>query len=657
MAEIKLPKHSKKGDLPVTQSGWVKYINTLHDERLSQRRPKEFQWVVNLAYYLGYQNLSYNLRSGALEMSREEQPLTINRIGSFIDARHAKITKSNPIAKVIPNTPDDEDVAAAKRADKALTYLWRKIDMSEEYERMIMLMLITGTAFVRTVWDPIAGESIREAEEDGETLVDEEGIPKLEKIFMGEVRSDALSAFAVLPGSEAIPKTRDQPYLIERNFLPIAEVEAIYPHLKGKIGKPKSEIKTEYEKLIDRMASPVFTALRGAEISQDDSINGSVLVKTFMMKPNAQYEDGLVVVVVENELAMMTEFPNDFGKNVYPYVKFTEREDGFHFWGQSTIERLIPIQKAFNKLRQQKVKNAGLLANGKWLLAKGSQVVDDALNDEEGEVIEYNPAVPKPEQARLSPMPQYSVELPRELIIDFRDVGGQRESSVTPPPNLTAGVAIENAAELADEAIGPILRHVARGLQLVGNQQLILMTEEYTDPRVVKVMGAGGKISMDIFRGTDFRNHTDVHIEVESMFPDFRGSKRQTLFDMWDRRIIQDPGQFLELFRFGNWDKLTEELEQLKENVYLDIKQLKNGKMPEINQFQNHIVYVNQLSKFIQTPEFMALIPERKQQTLQLLQLHIAALQGGGLPQQGQAVPQQNQAAVGTEFGPVRPVQ
>jgi len=652
----KVPKKSIKGDLPETEKEWIKYVNEAHDNGVNNRRKFEFQWILNLGYYLGYQELRFDRRTATIRLPRStERPLQINRISSFIDARLAKLTKNRPIPKVIPNTHDKEDINGAKFAGQALNHLWRKTDQEEEYETLIMLGLINGTSFKKTIWDPFAGDFVKRATEnkEGQLTLDAAGAIEEEKIFMGEVSSRALSAFNIIPADDSVQFVKDQPWMMERSWMTIAEAEKLYPHLRGELNPNVSE-RTDHEKILERLSSAISSTVGAAVHQLHDSLNADVLVKSMWIKPIPEYEEGLVIVVVADQLAWIGEFPNNFGNNIYPFVKWTERTDGYHFWGQSTIERLMSIQKAYNRLKQKKLKNAYLMGNGKYLLAKGSQVIESALSDVEAEVIEYNPSVPKPEQMRLAPLPNYVVELARELVIDFRDVGGQRESSANPGAGVTAGVAMQVSAELSDEAIAPILARLSRTMTKVANQQLILMNEEYIEDRKVVILGEGNAVGVQWMAGTDFRHATDVHIEVESMFPDFRGAKQQKLLDLWDRNIITDPKMFLEAFRFGNFDRIIDEFEKEEDPVALDIKLIKDGKQPEITPFQNHQAYVRIMSKWIQTPEFLRLIPERKDLAVQVLQGHLQFLVQS-LPNQGGATQEQNQAAVGGQFGSTVP--
>ncbi len=654
---LKVPKQtSKSDDYPKTKEDWAKFIKRCHDESLEQRKKHELQWAINLAYYKGFQSLMYDRTTGFLQILRNEAPeIVINRIASFIDGRHAKITKNRPTARVMPNTTDQEDVRAAKWTDQALTHLWRKIDMESQYDRGLKQMHICGNAFMETLWDANSGDAIENEKYEGGILTfTEEGEVETEKVFMGEISTKPISAFGILPADDTILDVKDQPYMLKRAFLPVSYLETIYPHLRGMINGASETDKTEYEKMVERLGFPITTQYGRQPRDQSKRIYAQALCTTFMMKPNYAYEKGVAGVLIGGKhLAMLDVFPNDFGDNVYPWVHFFENEDGFSFWRQGTIERLIPVQRAINTIKQKKVRNAVLMANGKWLLPKGTQVSEEALTDEEGEVIEYNAMAGEPKQAQIAALPNYMTQLDDELKTDLRDVGGQRETTFNPSPNLTAGVAMQVQAEMTDEILGPIIKRVGRAMEKVANQQLLLMDEEYIEPRKIKIFGQDGKSGVEWMTNADLRHHTDVHIEIESLFPDFRGAKRQTLMDLWDRRVIQDPDKLLKAYRFGNFDHLLDEMDKLDDQVVVDIKMIKDGKQPQIHPFQNHSKYVQVLMDWINTPEFLRLIPERKQLALAVLQGHLQFVMG---QQPTEPVEQQNQAAVNTPFGSAKPV-
>jgi hypothetical protein len=220
----KAPKNKfKDGDLPSTNEEWRDYVNSLHDAALAERRKYEFQWVVNLSYFLGYQNLVFIPSTGLLAFNDTERvPTSINRIGSFIEARQAKLTKNRPVPRVIPNSNAMDDQRGAKNADKTLLSLWRKIDMENEYDKLIMQMLVCGTAFMQTLWNPNIGDAIMEDKIDldsGEVEFTEDGDIASEKVFLGEVDSKVLSPFNVLVASESVCDMKDQDWVMTRTHM------------------------------------------------------------------------------------------------------------------------------------------------------------------------------------------------------------------------------------------------------------------------------------------------------------------------------------------------------------------------------------------------------------------------------------------------------
>ena len=120
-ASTKIPRKDFKGDLPKNEDGWIKYVNDLHDQGINVRQKYELSWTLNHAYAKGYQDIVFNYKTGRIEVPKTmARPLTVNKIGSFLDARLSKLTKQRPIPRVIPSTGDNEDVNAAKYSDHVL---------------------------------------------------------------------------------------------------------------------------------------------------------------------------------------------------------------------------------------------------------------------------------------------------------------------------------------------------------------------------------------------------------------------------------------------------------------------------------------------------------------------------------------------------------
>jgi len=435
---------------------------------------------------------------------------------------------------------------------------------------------------------------------------------------------------------------------MERNRLSIQEIKDTYEGFDADKIAQCSEDLTRYEKFVYNLGIPRAQGFSGAFDRAKSSIkeNHLILVKEFWMKPNDVYPEGVLATVVGNQLVQFEKFPYDHKE--YPYVKIDEHKNPMGFYGIPTTTRLIPLQRHYNEVRSQIANNAQSMANVKWHVFKGAGLIDEALDDLDAEVVETNPNLPAPQQLAVAPLPGHIIQSQNQDIEDFRDISGEISVDQQPFVGLTAGVAIETMAELADVGLGPTIKNIERALVKLGRQELMLANQFYTDERIIKIMGPStGQFDILRFTSIDLMNQTDVTLQLESSLGNTKSAARQQLIDMWDRRIIQDPNVFLKAFSVGDIDLVTKAEVPAESVVIEQIEQIKQGGNPVVSQFDNHVLHVKMLNNFIQTPEFRRMPPDRQQIAVQTLQQHLAYL-GQGLQQ---SQPQQNQAAVGTPFG------
>lgn len=637
---------AKTHNFPKTKQAWSSFINQTHNEGVDQRRPIEFQWAYNTAYYKGFQQLLFNPLTNVLVRDYESEEFVINRIAPIAEQKVAKIIRTKPILTVLPDKLDPQTIKAAQLSEDLLKHLWKTDKMDDKLRLASLYMVLTGSAFFKTVWNPAGGVGIQsDQDEKGNLQFGEQGDAKTTTIFTGDIEVHPRSPFAILAQS-GTKDIRSAPWIIERTFMTVDEAKAEFKELNIDRVISTREDMTNFERFVMRLGSPTFTGL--FKTSQDPLLEKPIIKdldlvirKEFWLKPNSVYPKGVLATVVGDQLVQFDEWP--YNHNEYPFVKIDEHQNPFGFYGDSTITRLIPIQRHYNAARTQMSKNAALMANGKWWAPKGHGMAEDALTDEEGEVVETNPNLPKPSQLEIAPLPNYVIENMSQDITDMRDVSGEREASQLPFPGITASVALETAAELSNVDLVPTLRSIESALIDLGRQQLMLANQFYIDERIVKIVGPNKQINIVKFNNLDLLHQTDVSIQVESGLGQSKAASQQKLIDLWDRRVIQDPEDFMNAFVTGDIDVILKKKDNAQNIVIEQIEKMKQGENPVVSQFDNHILHVRMLSQFIQTPEFRRLPPDRQQIGVQTLQQHLSFLQP--------APEQQNPAAVGTPFG------
>lgn len=640
---------SRDHDFPKDKRAWANWVNQLHNEGVSDRRSFELQWAINTAYYLGHQNLRFISDSYNLVRDLDDEELIINRIAPFVETRVSKMIRARPIPTVTPDKTDNNTLNAAKISEMVLDHLWKIQKMPKKIRTHALYLTIMGCSFLKPHWDPTSGEIIEnDVHSDGALNIDEDTgkiIP--ERIILGEINTAVKSPFAIIASPDACD-VDDATWIIDRTHLTLHEIKRLYPDFDPERTRVESEM-SHFEQFVNRLSSPVFSSVLGipqGRKERDAQIREHKigLVKEFWLKPNEVYPRGVVATVVGDQLVDLKEFPNNIYR--FPFIKTDEKENPFGFYGLSTVTRLVPLQRRYNEARTQISRNAALMANVKWWMPKGHGAPEDALDDTEGEVLETNPNLPRPQQLPVAPMPNYVIESQIQDINDIRDIGGEREASQMPFPGLTAGVALETAAEQADIIVTPILRNLEDSYTEMGRQWLELANEHYDDPRKLKIIGENNQVFIQSFKSEDLKKQYDITVQIEAGVGMTKAAQKQNLIDLWDRRVIVDPEKFLEVFLTGNVELLTKKDDPARNIVIEDINNIKEGRTPDVRPFDNHIMYVRELSAFMQTPEFRRIAPDRQQIAFQTLQAHLQYLQ-----QQPEQAPQPNPAANNTPFG------
>jgi hypothetical protein len=328
----------------------------LHNAAISERQSLEALWARNVAYYLGFQHITYDptLKIMQLDSSRDEY--IINRIAPFVEQRVAKLTRSKPILGIIPDKTDPLTIKGAEISEKLLKHLWKVCDKDDKLYLSTLYMVLWGSSFKKVIWDATGGDPILdEQDEEGNEVYDEEsGQLQMNKVWLGEIDSLVRSPFEILhaPGARDI---KGAEWIMERTRRTALEVYEKFPKFDISQAVKDGEEVTRYEKFIHGLGCPSLGSygfgIDKSNLSMEVKESQIVLVKEFWMKPNSIYPSGVLATVVGDQLLNFDELP--YNCKEYPYVKFDCYKNPVGFFGISPIDRLIEVQRHYNEVRTQ----------------------------------------------------------------------------------------------------------------------------------------------------------------------------------------------------------------------------------------------------------------------------------------------------------------
>jgi hypothetical protein len=512
----------------------IEWTQSAYKRCRTMRQQIERQWYLNLAFYIGRQNVTaIQAGTGNTAGTRlyippapyyRSRPV-INRIRPIIRTELAKLTAQKPTASIVPSTGEDRDLAAAQAGEQIWDSVYRDKKIKSIFGRSMLWTLTCGVGFMKTYWDA--------------NKKDKAGQP-------GDFCYETVSPFHIFIPDMLTQDLEDQPYVIHIQTKSPEWVKANYPQVN-----PVPNVMAA-----DDILNDSFLNLVGA----GDYRKNSILCYEVWAKPG-QVEflpKGGMFTIIGDTIVQMVE-GNPYMHQQYPYVKFEHIPTG-RFYADSIIVDLMPIQREYNRTRGQMIEAKNRMGHPQLLAAEGS-VDASKINTEPGQVITYKLGYPPPEPLPLQNLPAYIVQESDRLLQDFEDISGQHAvSKGQVPPGVTAATAISFLQEQDESMLSTTFGSIEDGFEKIGYQTLCYVKQYWNTQRTVKVVGRDGTFNVLSFAGSDLRDNTDIRIEAGSALPTSKSAKQALLMDLMSQGFIP-PEKGLELMDVGGVQRLYEDIQ------------------------------------------------------------------------------------------------
>lgn len=677
-----LASRSKKADFENRVIAWTK---DAHLRCRSTRQQLERQWYINLAFYVGKQNVQLvpvsNSSGSSVGVRLYIPPApyyrsrpVINRIRPIIRTELSKLTSQKPSATVVPATGEDADQAAAQAAEQIWDSVYREKKISSVFRQTMLWTLCTGTGFMKTYWDQKKkSKQWKDFSPEEKMIAQQMGGPK-EREPDGDFCYESVSPFHVFIPDLMQEDIENQPYVIQLQTRTPEWVKLNY----GLDMPPNVMEGTD-------ILNDSFLNLVGAGSFRKDSV---LCYEVWVKAGNVSFmPNGGMFTIVGDKLVQYVE-GNPYIHQQFPYAKIPHIPTG-RFYADSVITDLVPIQREYNRTRGQIQEAKNKMSHPQLMAAKGS-IVASKVTTEPGQVIEYELGFPAPEPLPLQNLPAYVLQEVDRMLMDFEDLSGQHQvSKGQVPSGVTAATAINFLQEQDESMLSVTHDGIEEAFEKLGYQTLCYVKQYWQLARQVKVVGRDGYFNVLSFAGADLGSNTDIRVEAGSSLPTSKAAKQAFLMDMMTQGFIP-PEKGLELMDMGGTQRLYEEIrvdaaQASRENMRMaavtqeQVSQFAQTFVPKdpmtgqpdpsqglvdpstgqpltdqagnpsqpplivpVNSFDAHQIHIQMHNNYRKSQEFEQLEPEIKGLFEQHVNQHMMAL--GMIP--GQPAPQQGQNAV-----------
>lgn len=612
----------------------IAYINDELQRRKQEKAPLELTWQLISNFLAGNQYCDINLATMEIEdleapfdwMERE----VFNRMAPIYETRQAKLSRVQTGVIVKPGSNELKDIARAKTSTSILKGSQAKIKYSDKQSTANAWMDMLGTVFWLNWWDAQAGRKVYEEEiltlsEDGEQKRD------FKAVFEGDLGSGILTPFEIFPDSIFNQELEDcQSIIIEQ----VKSIDYIYNLYGTRV--PGRNIQT---------FSLVPAATVGG-LGYVSSINtlgiqeksDSEYVKTYMELPSRDFPDGKMAIVIgDSHLVYYGPLPYKVGEDQRPFYPLTKQvcvKKPGSFFGTTVYERMIPVQRAYNAVKNRKHDYLNRVAIQAYKYPEGS--IDAERMQEEGvspgSMWPYTPGKEGLQPIENGNLPTEFRDEEMKLQRELEYLSGISEMSVisSAPAGVESGVAIEGIKESDDTRLALTAENI-RNTAIENSKQWLRIYKQFAvGPRILQFTGNNSIANVLVWDTSDIGSY-DIVLETDNELLDTPAQRRQTTILAMSQGLFNNEDGYIDkrtkaklykALNLGTYEEFLD-IDQMqidraqRENTYLEF-----GIFPEVMDYDDHEIHVEEHNRLRLSTDYEILRKE-KPEICQMFDAHV----------------------------------
>ena len=515
--------------------------------RREERNRVESGWLLNMNFFNGNQYCDVSPFGGLVEEDRQffwQSRRVFNRIAPALEARISKLEKMKPELTVRAFSDEEGDVKSAKLATGVLRYVRDRIGLDDVASRVTGWAEICGCAFFKVDWDEKGGRQV---------AVDTDGLP----IYEGEVRVSAVSPFEIFPDRLDAENLEEVQSLLHVRAVPVSYIEEKFGvSLKGRtIAGLLDYSEPSAGKMPAHTAGMNFTDLQ----------DGEILIERYT-RPSLHIPNGRLEIVAGGRLLYQGDLPFVNGERAergFPFVKQDSLRLPGAFFGSSVVDRLIPVQRAYNAVRNRKHELLNRLSMGVLTVEDGSVDTDELAEEGllPGKVLVYRQGGKAPEMLDCGSVPSEFETEEAWLEKEFSAISGVSDlSQNSTPTRVTSATGLQLLLSQDESRMKTTVNNLERAMKDVGRQILRLYRQFAGTARLMTLTGENKKTQIYYFNASNL-DVSDLQFEAqETSSPE---EKKAVLLKLYEAGLLTDEdgrlssenkNRILDAFGFGSYE-------------------------------------------------------------------------------------------------------
>lgn len=576
----------------------AKEVTADFENRREDRRKVENGWILNMNFLSGNQ-FSTMTEDGLLQDDDRQfywqSRKAFNHIAPMVDSRLAKLTKLRPLVKARAFSDEERDVQSAKLATGILSYVRQKIDFDHTVTRATLWAETCGSAFYKIVWNEKGGKKV---------ALDESG----KAVYEGEVGITAISPFEIFPDRLDAEGLEDVKSVIYAKVVP---VDYIYEQF-GVVVKGRDLSDCTLAPYSENYASK--SPMEATFSERTKHADSEILIERYT-RPSGENKDGRLEIVAGGELLYEGDLPYVNGEKDtrgFPFVQQDCVRLPGAFFGSSLIDRLIPVQRAYNTVRNRKHELLNRVATGVLTVEDGSVDTDELAEEGicPGKVLIYRQGGKAPELLEYGKVPEDFKSEEEWLEKEFTLISGVSDLTKNSlPQTVTSATGLKLLLAEDETRLSVTIKNIGNAMKETAQHILRLYRQFAGNARLMTVTGENKKTEIYYFNASDL-DEGDIILETEQA--ENAEERKETILRLLEAGVLTDADgkipsdirhRILDAFGFGSFENAKDisSLHIVKaQEENLDL--MKN--YVEIDSYDDHGLHVLEHTRYLLSEEF-----------------------------------------------------
>lgn len=595
--EEEISKKEKENERLKAEAKLAREVTEDFLRRREERRAIESGWLLNMNFLSGNQYCDVSPFGGVVDEDKQfywQFRRVFNHIAPTVDARLAKLEKLRPKLQVRAFSDEDGDVKAAKLATGVLKYAQERACLDEVVSKASVWSETCGSAFYKVTWNEQGGRQV---------AVDEDG----RAVFEGEISITALSPFEIYPDKLNAESVEELQSIIHAQVRSAGEIFE-------KFGVAVDEVDVSEWNVGYSEPSAGKLPLQRVGMSGAPKKKGVILIERYTA-PTSLEPKGRLEIVAGGKLLYKGELPyqnGERGERIFPFVKQDCMRLPGAFFGGSVVDRLIPVQRAYNAVRNRKHEFLNRLSMGVLTVEDGSVDTDELAEEGlvPGKVLVYRQGGKAPEMLDCGKMPSEFAEEEAWLEKEFSLIGAVSDlSQNSTPARVTSATGLQLLLAQDNSRLATTLASIERALKEIGRQTLRMYRQFGGTARLVTMTGENKKTQAYYFNAADLAVN-DVQFETQESVSS--EEKKETILRLFEAGLLtgedgtlttENKNRILDAFGFGSFENARDISALHIAKASEENLELKAGDI-SVDEYDEHALHITEHTRFLLSDEF-----------------------------------------------------